>query len=341
MSFLAKCAVLCGTLVSLCTCAPRRSEPCLRDLVGTLIDWSARGDYQRLAPVVLAGVVTSNDVLGPPRPSAAVPGLDLIPRRVSVAVEEVLRGDTGASVTFVYFESSPGSATPNPFHKFRFEAVAGQRYLFYLTADAGGLRAIGDDGPYTLAIHSGKIQPVKLTAGRDWTPETGRRMAELLLTLRPGANSAALAASLNEYRGVAGHLASRPVTAELLERLAREPGELGTAACLSLAQGFYGYADCLSGLVQDSKTPPDTRRRASLLLEQKPAEREELLAALAEPNRLFLNKGAPDDRIGQLRELAVIVRQADDEVRARACAAFFQLTTGQTLPQPCRDRGTR
>lgn len=332
-------AALCGALLSLCSCSRRPPEPGLRDLVGTLIDLSPLQDYQRVAPVVLAGVVTSNEVLGPPRPAAAVPGLDLVPRRVSVAVEEVLRGATDASATFVYFESSPASASPNPFRKFRFGAVAGQRYLFYLTADAGGLRAIGDDGPYTLAIHSGKIQPVKLTGSRDWTPEAGRQMAELLLTLRPGANSTTLAASLDDYRGIAGRLASRALTAELLERLAREPGELGAAACVSLAQGFYGYADCLRPILKDGKTSPNTRRRASSLLDQKPGEREELLAALAEPNRLFLNKGARDDRIGQLGELTVIVRQADHEVRALACAAFFQLTTGQTLPQPCRDRG--
>lgn len=172
------------------------------------------------APVILAGRVVKVTQLGGPRRSAGDPSLKTQLTRITIDVENVIKGSVTASpVDFLYYIFSPENT--RDLARLRYIPEIGQRRIFFLTSGKGHLRSIGDVTDYTLRLASGRH-------GRDFCygQEPGCCIARILLT--PGESEIdndAFARSLVESEYVAEVLCSPTEARGLLQSLVQYPDQ--------------------------------------------------------------------------------------------------------------------
>jgi hypothetical protein len=229
-------------------------QPEMEDLLGSLIDQAGSSDGDnidifRIAPIVVLATVVHNDPVGRPKEASRVRNYRVQLRKVVARVEEELRRDlgdypplAGGNVEFYYYAAIEPRAY-QPFHKFFYRAEEGGRYLFFLMRHGDLRRSVGDVGPYSFRVFSGRPHPPP----KEPPPfgAYGTRIAEILLSLGDGFNEEDFAADLWRARGVAERVGSHDATIRLLKELLKGPPSVQLAACSELKRGPKRY-DCSS-----------------------------------------------------------------------------------------------
>ncbi len=197
----------------------------LRSLPPRLVDQCDADTDRNSAPVVIVGVIRYDRMVLRPVLMHRDRRTPLQMRRMSVAVENVLRGDIPAQeVDIYYFTWAGGFNGPQPLGMWR----AGSRRIFWLRRDAGVLRTVCDGWDRcTWGVYSGSHASVKRSPDED----IHRAVADISLTRGEG--------SVNEARFAGAIQRGTPVPPEYEVEYDRqlaitERGGVRTAACEQL-----------------------------------------------------------------------------------------------------------
>jgi hypothetical protein len=308
-------------------------------------------DFRRFAPIVAHGKVVANDPLGSAVVAARIPGMKLQRRRVTFRVEGVLRGQLrsfGQLVNFEFYEAADKRAWR--YHSKTFEAEVGERYLFFLfeedddsakpiageTKHSGGLRAIGDVGPFSKLIAAG-LQGGSRDSNESAT-ETAFEQRVAYLLLRPGdeANERLfveqLAENVTYVRSLAGSLITFNLLRDLLKR--SEPA-IRKEACAELMDKFPGQGECLTFLQKDSIFVNDDDVRFGLLVKKSLRVDGSLLQRLKDPAKLWCTSVLTTPCKDDYEELVILTMHSQRRIRELACLATKRFFPHSEMPPGC------
>lgn len=138
----------------------------------------------RSASLVVVGRVTSVQPVGGVRNATRAPELRIRLARVTLAVENVLRGSrSDATLTFYYYAFSAYRGTSLPFHLYLYRPERDIRRIFFLKEEDGIVRSVGDVIDYTIPVwsgsHEGLTPPSQLCQAISWillTPGKGAQV---------------------------------------------------------------------------------------------------------------------------------------------------------------------
>jgi hypothetical protein len=166
------------------------------------------------APIVVVGVVTGVREIGPPQDSPALPETMTQCVKISVRLENVLKGpqNLGLDLSFYYYRFSEYSS--RDLGCLRYIPVPGTRRMFFLTYDQNVLRSIGDVRDYTLRVLGGFHDAATL---KDLP--FAQKVANVLLTQGSDGSSRDFVLALSDGAFVSDTLVSTEYTDSLLVRL--------------------------------------------------------------------------------------------------------------------------
>lgn len=308
-------AVVCVLLATAAGCA--RNDP--GDLLGSLIDQLPQGptEYLKVAPVVVAATVLSNQETGRARNSLWTPNVLVVPHRVTCSLESVLRTDKVVEKTFIFtYYAIADRGAYQPYHKFFFQAEQRQRYIFMLIRQKGSLRSIGDVGNYTIPLYGGEHNLMIAPMARDSANDFGKRIALFLLTLGPGYDAAKYAGYLHRYGPIAQAIGSSLENFRMLKELENAAAPIKTSACFELNHYFWGQEACLRAIKDDPQQDESTRRIAADILDRA-VEREKLLPGSLRDHEVPFSAATEAD--GSYQKLQILLEHPSAEIRQLAC----------------------
>jgi hypothetical protein len=220
---------------------------------------------------------------------------------------------------FYYFAEAPDTARPNPRYKKKFEAIAGNRYIFFLMQERGCLRSIGDVGEYSIRVASGAHPGYSAPAS-----DLVRGMADVLLKKGEGADLDAFAHRLRSSVELINRWgSSRIYSIQLLKSLLVESEPLRRVACQTLVDLYTGQYGCLDQIRDDPEESSDARQWATTAAEQAARWERQLIDNLEDPANLQFGKlPHPDSRISVREELESLLSSPNTRVRGEACVAL-------------------
>jgi len=315
------------TSLLLTACQPRWGFQDLYDPSQTSV-YSNHYAVFETAPNVVVGVVTSVAVIGEPQPARRDQKLLVQLTKVDIQVENVLRGDVPRAPAHFYFfgysDKNPGYGGP-PLYR----VSIGDRRVFFLVREMGELRSAADVFDYTLFVASGSHKD--LPFGKD-TP-LGDVIAEVLLSLGDGYDSADMRSILPLSCRVLDQLSSRRHTVALLRKLleARDR-DLAVATCLYLSENYNGQYGCLSDLLSSQGLDAPLRAQAEKILNAARDRSADLKLRLRQfPLYAFSSSPFPDSLETIRQELTFLLDDRDPEMRSIACG---ELTRTYPYPEP-------
>jgi hypothetical protein len=170
------------------------------------------------APIIVAGRVVQVNKLGQPEPSRGDHRIGCQLTRITVDVDEIIKGDIGSSqIEFYYFTYSP-MASEADLGALRYLPAVGQNRIFFLSPFKDGYRSVGDLTDYTLRFSTGRHQRGFCTG-----KSPGCCIAEILLVPQRNADIDQFVLDLIAAAGAAEVLCSRDVAQSLLQRLTAHP----------------------------------------------------------------------------------------------------------------------
>ena len=332
-------AALLGALALAAACG-RATPQFATDRIGSFLDGIPEANLLRAAPVVLLATVSSHLKKGPPLLSRFTPG-NPSPSgpylaqayTVTCNLEETIRSlgapHIGSTFQFEYF-AVPGSSLVDSFlldapdpeeneEKRVDQYFRGQnrRFLFFLETEVGHLRAVRDSTGFALPVFGGALPTSHRTLD---FPDSrfGKRIAEILLTVRPGFDDRRFARVLAHHRSLSETLSySRLAVFHLTEALLSAPSPLTrAAACHELVRAYPGQLGCFAAIANDPAQDEEVRVRARKR-QQGP---ERLLKRLADPAEI--NFGGTDSVQGNIDDLVILLGNSDPRVRNAACVAM-------------------
>ena len=127
--------------------------PAIESLPHLVDQCDTQGDFQDAAPIVVVGVLLSDTLVLAPVPKHSSPGYPLQLRKLTVSVENVLRGNiSGGTVPVYYFTFAGAFDGPQPLGMWR----VGSRRILWLRTDLGVLRTACDGWDQcTRGVYSG------------------------------------------------------------------------------------------------------------------------------------------------------------------------------------------
>lgn len=315
-----------GVLLLLGPAACRRQRwPAMIDTLGTPIDamslrtWQHWRDFERLAPIIVGGVVIADQIVARHVESVRCPGVYLDLHTVKVKVENNIRGDlVGSEVAFHYFSDGRylGSRA-SPYHKRLFRAESGGRFVFFLTREREVLRSVGDVGDYSIRIYTGVHSQASLAGD-----PPGTRLSRMLLEPGEGVDLEAMASQLLDYNEIASVWSSRPQAVELLRKLTHLPEPIRSAACGVLTASYYGQYDCLEDIASDKDESSANRQIAEAELENQREVTDRVIRDLRDPARLGYQDFGWDSRRRLLEEFEVLLFTRNRQLFTEACTAL-------------------
>jgi hypothetical protein len=304
----AVCAMLSG-------CSARRQWAPV-DLVGTVADFDALprlGQNLLSSPIIIVCNVTSNIPLGPPIDAALHPGYKVELHRVSCEIELPERGPfaQGATVGFFYYsDSGLPSAAPDAFDGYYkrnllFAAESGRRYIFFLTGHGDRLRTIGDVGPFSVEVSSGRHTSMRMMANeesdiRALSPED--TLVDVLLVPGEGFSAETFSRNLPKASRAAEQLGGRLRVVRRLRQLLKRPSPVGRAACEALAELSLADYRCLQGALTDQDLSADARKQTESRLDWYRFQESGMLRQLQAILRFGLGSSPFGDRLSVNKE---------------------------------------
>jgi len=169
------------------------------------------------APLIVLGRVLSVDKIGQPQRSQGDAQVKTELTRIRIDVEQEIKGVIPANPMEFYFfelseESDVGAGVP------AYMPVAGQRRIYFLRAEAGRYRSVGDVARFNLEVWNGTHEPGFC---RGMSP--GRCVSELLLAPAGITNVEAFVSGLWPSAYASAILSSPENTKELLDKLGKYP----------------------------------------------------------------------------------------------------------------------
>ncbi|MBL0159306.1 MAG: hypothetical protein IPP47_19670 [Bryobacterales bacterium] len=339
-----------AVVVVLCGCGNQRPH----DFYD--FDFGKPVDYPQLifrSSTILVGTVRSVVCIQNGVPARRQPELLLDQMRVSLDVENVLRGNVRQSRLefdfFTYSLSNKGGYTGPG----RYRVEAGERRIFFLTWDDGVYRSAADvRGDYSLRVWSGLHRnfvrsepPDEENFFHSDSAGVGNDIATILLQLGEDYSREAMIGWLEMQQYVASVVSGRVRTAGLLRQLAANSAELelSAAACLILAGQFPGQDACLAKYAEDQLLPAELRRKVREMVAGRD-ERKLNVIRWAKRHPVFGGFIAgskmtpfPDSVAGLQAELTLMLDDSDREMRLLACEGLRQLAE----PEPRCQAGGR
>jgi hypothetical protein len=182
------------------------------------------------APIILAGRVKAVNTIGAPTRSPGDHRIKTQLTRITIDVEQEIRGTLSAGPVDFYFfayalENTRDLGVP------RYVPHVGQRRIYFLKQSTEGYRSVGDVTNYNLAVRSG-------THARDFCrgKAPGCCIAEILLTPSADCEVEAFVADLGPAAFAAGELCSSQETERLVDRLTRNEDMRIAAAALEISK---------------------------------------------------------------------------------------------------------
>lgn len=199
-----------------------------------LTPYSMQQSHEQIfdAPIVVVGVILSDTKGDKPVPSRRNGGYPMLLCRLTVRVENALRGTlTSGTHTVYYYHLGGAYSSPRPLGQWD----GASRRIFWLRQDSGVLRTSCDGHDYcTIPVGSGSHPQYR----PDPQKPLEYAVADILLTRGDGANDREFAKGF-DYRGNI----PEPYFFEKLQRLAAtEVSEVRTAACKELS---YYHQPCV------------------------------------------------------------------------------------------------
>jgi len=224
-----------------------------------LVDQCGNSTRLESAPIVVVGVLTSDTLVRRPVPMHSDPTYPLQLRRLTVRVENILRGlPMPPEITVYYFALAAGFDGPRPLGLWR----VGARRILGLRADSGLLRTACDGW-------DGCTQPLSSGAHPNYRPDPRKpldyALVDLLFTRGYGpVNDIGFASGLN-WESTEPGLAVYAI--EKLRHLAlQERGEIKSSACETL--WIYTIDSIPSNIVHQRAS--DALQSANCQCSQKP-----------------------------------------------------------------------
>ena len=249
---------------------------------------AASEETLRDSPVVLIGQVTALR-----RGPANTNGRHLV--RVTLSVENILRGDVPAGAADIYLSMSPAAEDNS--------VDLNERYVFFLTRDGGTLR-----GRRSLHVASGRHAGLPSSDA-----PAAERLAVILLTPGDELNPARFVRSMPESVEFALAQLGRWRTAGLLQALGGDPrGEIRLGACEALTREYWGQDACWSEL-DDSEWKGQSGFSMSRATERQ--RRQEA----ADPDAWWKRLSAARTPAALLDELRLLTAHRDGRIREKYC----------------------
>jgi hypothetical protein len=187
--------------------------------------------FVREAPIVLVGKVAGVRTVGRPRLAEQDTRILIQLTRISLNVENVVRGQLqGNDLEFYAYTYSDQNTTD--FGPGRFIPTTGTRRMFFLTQFSRGYRSVGDVIDYTLQVASGRH-------GQDFCQGDSFEdcIAKLLLVPGTGFDSEAFAIGLRKASSTAQQIGSEDLALRLLDQLSHGPDQKIAAAAQRVLRG--------------------------------------------------------------------------------------------------------
>ena len=173
----------------------------------------------------------------------------LIPVRVSVSVENVLRGSVTAKLSFEYL--GPNCGTSGPVESPRL----GTRSVFFLRKDAGRWRPLADYWMNRIPVYTGRHSNEFLLG-----KPIEQAISELLLTAGIGCSTKQLEEALALSMPISSALIGLPATDQLLKPYLNHPDlRVRAQACHDLNGSGASTEDCASRLIRENLDIVDKR----------------------------------------------------------------------------------
>jgi hypothetical protein len=212
--------------------------------------------------------------------------------RARLAVENVLQGDAAEG--------------PVDMYSYATDLAPRERYVFFLTRDAGVLRTVWDHRQSAIAVGSGLHRNLPLP-GRP----AAERVAAMLLTPGDGMNPGELARELPGSVAFAMSHIGRWRTAKLLKQLssAGAPG-IRRSACEQLTEWYWGQDSCWDQLGSAGHGKGTAVSRAA---------EQQRRARTTDPDRWWKQMSAALPPAALLDELRLLTTHKDPRIRDRFC----------------------
>jgi hypothetical protein len=207
------CVVLTGLALANIGCGGHSGE-LKEDLRITYEPFDQKLRFELTAPLIVLGDVQSVSEVGHARPSAVEPRIGVQLTRVTIRVEEIIKGPLRTDeLSFLYYKFSP-EASRVDLGKPRYSPRSGQRRIFFLKPSGEMYRSIADVIDYTLRVSSG-------THGRGFCSgkSPGRCIAELLIIPQRDVDIEQFAGDLVDSEYIAEVLCSRTAAENFLRAL--------------------------------------------------------------------------------------------------------------------------
>lgn len=189
--------------------------------------------------IVLVGSVTAVHVVGPEVKTGDKHKYPLRLQRITVQVENVLKGRPKAGkIAFYRYGWSPDQPMVGPWGN----VVPGERNVFFLDQEGGVLRATADLYPSHIEVLSGRHPGYKPRVGQS----TEESIAEILLTPGEDVHPAAFSQGLRTASAIAIELVGPPGTLRIMgPLLTSKEAVLRQQACSVMTERFPGQVKCL------------------------------------------------------------------------------------------------
>jgi hypothetical protein len=172
------------------------------------------------APVIVLGHVLQVDEIGQPQQSSREPRIGTQLTRITIGVEEVIKGNVKLNqIEFYYFTFSP-AASEVDLGVPRYLPDVGQRRIYFLKPSYGSYRSVGDVTDYTLRVSSGSH-----TKGFCRGKSPNRCIAEILLLPQADVDTKLFIVDLIRSEYVAEVLCSRLTAEDLMQKLTHHPDQ--------------------------------------------------------------------------------------------------------------------
>jgi hypothetical protein len=272
-------------------------------------------DFWLDAPYILVVKIINANEQGSPQAIFQGGPKTLQLMRYEVNVENLIKGDLPAKLTFFFFAKLD--------QKPHYDLLPGGRYIVALRSEGGVLRSWADATQLKIEVHSGSHSQNELPLDRG--PETV--IAYILLT--PGAD-----ADLREFRNslIWSAYGDPAYVNQRLKQLTLSPDPgLRDSACFTIANSFWIRPKCL----EQALGSPDsnTRKTAASFLEDNKNDVDVLGLLRTNPTALFPIPPPLVDN--SLQKLEIYTEDMRPEVRRAACAALHNVAP-QRVAEACK-----
>lgn len=232
------------------------------------------------------------------------PNLLLEARRVTVVVEDVLKGGSSVGNTVILCVTQTGGAPCYPL---------GSRQLFILRKRGDLLGPVSDDhwAGWTVVSKAGS------NSGSATDP-VGERVCRVLLDATPEDDVQLFGEMLEGINRFCGELDARSYAFDRNRQLLNFPANVASAACYTILTRYYYSADCINALLHRKDLSPEQARRISGWISLADRRLKSLRGGLSDPADLAWLDNSVKTRAAEKRELEILAVHFDRTIRNNA-----------------------